>query len=371
MEWPKWENRASRLDRKERLVSRIYIVGAHSRSKTLGTYLRKIDPETEIEAYLVDNDEPNPDQIEGIPVIHFDEFTELNHEYAVYLGTRGVYHDVLTEKLNRMKMKKIIPVTPSLDMMLRNQYLKLYYQEKGRKLEKIDDYQIRHKSRIYVVKSIYDKPLKDQDAGAAFVTVLQVGAALTKERISELTDNDGDNISERNRQFCELTGLYWIWKHAEEDIIGLEHYRRHFLLPDDWRERMLDNDIDVILPTPLYVAPNVAQNYMERHIASDWIFMMEYVKEKDMKEYESMKAFFEGTGLYSPCNMFIMRRAVLHTLCEWMFPILFACAEHGGERMNSYQNRYPGFLAERLMTFFFEKNREQYKCVYADKSFLC
>ena len=65
-----------------------------------------------------------------------------------------------------------------------------------------------------------------------------------------------------------------------------------------------------------------------------------------------------------------MKREVLDALCTWLFPILFVCAEHGGERDDLYQNRYPGFLAERLITFFFEKNRDRYKMMYADKNFI-
>ena len=98
--------------------------------------------------------------------------------------------------------------------------------------------------------------------------------------------------------------------------------------------------------------------------------MLQYVKESKPENYDEMNRFFEETSLYSPCNMFIMRKEVLNELCEWMFPIIFACAEHIWEREDSYQKRYPGFLAERLMTFYFEKNREKYKVVYADKNFL-
>ena len=132
---------------------------------------------------------------------------------------------------------------------------------------------------------------------------------------------------------------------------------------------MKEREIDVILPTPLYVAPGIAQNYRERHTASDWEFMMDYIKKIYPDDYKEALTFFD-TNLYSPCNMFIMKKKVLDDLCAWLFPIIFICAEHGGEREESYQNRYPGFLSERLMTFFFEKNREKYRVVYADKNFL-
>lgn len=68
--------------------------------------------------------------------------------------------------------------------------------------------------------------------------------------------------------------------------------------------------------------------------------------------------------------MLIIRKHVLDELCSWLFPILFRVAEHGGQKEDAYQNRYPGFLSERLLTFFMEKHREKYNIVYADKNFL-
>lgn len=347
--------------------SGIYIVGAHSRARTLGVYLTKIEPGIKIKAYLYDNDESNTDSIEGVPVIRFDKNTVLETECPVYLGTRGVYHPVLTEKLKQMGMKKIIPVTPQLDMELRNRFLTLYYAEMGRSYDKFDD--ISESACIYVVRSVLDKPLQGEYQLSVFQKEIQVGAALTEDRICDLTDDTGENISERNRQFCELTALYWIWKNAKQNIVGLEHYRRHFLLQSDWYQKMKENDIDVILPAPLYVAPSIAQNYKDRHTVSDWDFMMDYLKRIYPEDYRKAVDFFD-TNLYSPCNMFIMKKEILDELCKWLFPILFVCAEHSREREDLYQNRYPGFLAERLMTFFFEKNRNQYKAVYADKNFL-
>lgn len=67
----------------------IYIVGAHSRARTLGVYLTRIEPDIRIKAYLYDDDEPNTDNIEGIPVIRISEDAMLETGYPVYLGTRG------------------------------------------------------------------------------------------------------------------------------------------------------------------------------------------------------------------------------------------------------------------------------------------
>lgn len=346
----------------------IYIVGAHSRSQTLGIYLTKLNPNLHIEAYLVDNDEINESSVNGVPVVHFNMDTKLNTSYPVYLGTRGIYHMALTEKLSHMGMQEIIPVTPTLDMDLRNKFLEKYFAEQGKTFDKLGN--LTSSVCIYVVRSIFDKQLEQSVYYlTAYEKEIQVGAELTEQRICSIVDNMGENISVKNRQFCELTALYWIWKNAKEDIIGLEHYRRHFILKDDWYAMMERNGIDVILPTPLYVNPSLAQNYKDRHIATDWEYMMRYLKSNYPEDYDGAAKFFDA-NLYSPCNMFIMRKTVLNELCEWLFPILFACGEYGGEREDVYQNRYPGFLSERLISFFFEKNGDRYKVVYADKNFL-
>lgn len=363
------------------MIHKFYIFGAHSRAQTAAFYIQYLYPGAKVEAYLVNNDEPNSARIDGVPVVKLEENTKLYCDYPVILGIRSIYHAAIQIELQKLGMRKIYPVTVELDLRLRNAYLKGYFSDMGRQFAKINNMDTlgeacnpvsrKIQSCIYVAKSIFDKPLQKEEALADYEKIIQVGAALTEERLEEhgVIDSSGDNISGRNRQFCELTGLYWIWKHADEDIVGLVHYRRHFLLPENWEERMQRFGIDVILPVPLYVTPSVEGNYRERHVSGDWDIMLDCLKQQSPSWFQRAKEVF-AENLYCPCNMFIMKREVLDALCAWMFPIIGSVAAQQGTRTDVYQNRYPGFLSERLMTLFFEMNREQYKIVYADKNFL-
>ena len=402
----------------------VYIFGAHSRAQTLAIYLKTLYKDIQVEAFLYNNDEPNPNEVDEIPVINISgydlsgknsgEVTAYNHteeasannnantispklqldtDNTVYLGVRSVYHKELISILENIGFKNIIPVTPALDMELRNAFLKQYFEKNNQKYIKIEDEALTELDNdsmtntvksapglnlsskidnigIYVIKSAFDSALSRNDYFTnAFEKDIQVGCALTSERVADICDNVGENISDRNKQFCELTGLYWIWKHAKEDIVGLEHYRRHFILPDNWKDILSENNIDVILPTPLYVHPSLANNYRDRHVKSDWEFMMGVVKELYPSMYESAMNYFEKTAIYSPCNMFIMKKAILDEYCDWLFPILFKCSDHIGQREDKYQNRYPGFMSERLLSFYFDFYKDKYNIIYADKDF--
>lgn len=83
-----------------------------------------------------------------------------------------------------------------------------------------------------------------------------------KEDLGYIGNNTGENISIKNPNYCELTGLYWAWKNLECEYIGLCHYRRYFahksksseledkkqaIFTKDDYERLLQR-YDVILP---------------------------------------------------------------------------------------------------------------------------
>lgn len=359
-------------------VTYIYIAGAHSRARTLKQYLEFANENIKVIAFLVDDMSDNPEIADEIPVKLITN--ELNTKLKVYIGTKGMNQNKLSEELMEVGFTDIVPLTVDFDRKLRNEYVREFYKNNGIKYCTIDDLNCRAANSkdnlrrcsgvIYVASSEFDKTLKDKYELAPYEKYIQVGTCLTNIRINNAVyDCNGENISNKNRQYCELTGLYWLWKNARNDYIGLAHYRRHFILPYNWCELMEMHNIDVILPVPLYVAPNISENFRERHAHNEWDYMMYYLKKEQPSEYDKVYKFFEG-NLYSPCNMLIARKEVLSDLCKWMFPIIDAVVANCGEEDNTYENRYPGFLSERLITYYFCGKGMNYNICYAEKNFL-
>lgn len=75
-----------------------------------------------------------------------------------------------------------------------------------------------------------------------YLVPVQVNSARAKTRMDMEHDDEGDNISLKNPEYCELTAQYWEWKNVDADYYGLCHYRRFlcFTPPTDavYNERL-------------------------------------------------------------------------------------------------------------------------------------
>ena len=147
-------------------------------------------------------------------------------------------------------------------------------------------------------------------------TPIHVGRALAREKMGRddsqfkwlcdnmIGDDTGDNISQKNPSYNELTAVYWAWKNYEKlgnpDYIGLMHYRRHFIFresPDVVEEvRGIDgNYFNRINYSPEMIAhlfdgcdfvahighvDEVYKHYRENHHIEDLDLAIEILKKK-------------------------------------------------------------------------------------------
>ena len=185
-------------------------------------------------------------------------------------------------------------------------------------------------------------------------------------------DNTGDNISSKNKNYCELTGLYWAWKNLDADYIGLAHYRRHFTLKKrgDKKQRPITRPElekllkknDVLLPKKrnYFIETNYSQ-YVHAHHEIDLTTTREIIAEK-YPEY--IKAYDESMNRTTGhrFNMFIMKRDKFDAYCEWLFDILFELEKRLD--ISDYSDndaRVFGFVSERLLDPWLETNHIAYK----------
>ena len=179
-----------------------------------------------------------------------------------------------------------------------------------------------------------------------YMVPIEVGAAGRSEFLYDLHDDSGDNISEKNEYYGELTGLYWIWKNSDlqpEDYIGFYHYNKHFDLNEsEITSKMKDNDFIVLY------------NKVEKFISlrHNQRFYDQVAEEYCPDFYRFFKEAIQPTdidNLYtSGGNMMITTKKNFDEYYSFLFPMLDRLKELTGEDDSSpYYKRYIAFFAEQ------------------------
>ena len=165
--------------------------------------------------------------------------------------------------------------------------------------------------------------------------------------------HDGDSIDAFNPTFCELTGLYYMWKHDTGDIVGLEHYRRYLSI--DGRNPVGEADIrrllekgDLLCSTVNYGTKSVGSFFMGMRMA-DWLFkyfaFLEVTEGKDFANF--CHRYIDGNR-HILGNIFIARRELLDKYASYLFKnmLTFQMAEMANHRV--IRKRVMGYIAEFL-----------------------
>ena len=226
---------------------------------------------------------------------------------------------------------------------------------------------------------------------------IAVGAALRDTPIpGAQPDDEGDNISAKNPQYCELTAQYWLWKNVEADYYGLCHYRRflsfsderfttftpdnreHVLVPeinpDSKRKYHLDDEagmraiiesVDIVAPQEQNLSriytPHGHKRSVYAHFAAhdhdlinvnDLDAMIAIVHERYPQYAADMDEYLSGP-MFRGFNCFVMRRELFFELCAYEFDVLSELERMVDLRTyDTTRARIYGFMAEIISSAF-------------------
>lgn len=203
---------------------------------------------------------------------------------------------------------------------------------------------------------------------------LLVGSFNKKENIGLIRDDSGENISEKNENYCELTGIYWIWKNSKEDIVGLCHYRRFLaknkLLKVNPNDYLSKNDIikdfadgvDIILPEKNYFTGKIISETSTAPNMDDMKIVEDIIKERYPEYLNDYKKFVNNNAAYL-CNVMVAKKNIFDKYCEWLFDILFETEKRMDKETyinDPYRKRMFGFISERLLNVWINHNERKY-----------
>lgn len=207
---------------------------------------------------------------------------------------------------------------------------------------------------------------------------MQAGRAISRDNLPYIAGDDtGDNISEKNKNYCELTCIYWAWKNLQADYIGLCHYRRYFAMnksKDKWQQ-IADGDYlkkqllcsNVILPKKRnYFIETTYQQYIHAHNKQDLDETEKIIKEYYPEYHTAFRKVMADTKGHR-FNMMIMRRDIFNSYCEWLFDILFKLEERLDiSDYSDYDKRVFGFVSERLLDVWVQTMEKEHNLKYTE-----
>lgn len=212
---------------------------------------------------------------------------------------------------------------------------------------------------------------------------IQVGVSLSGNKLEGMAyyDNEGENISDRNKSYCEMTAVYWAWKNVEADYYGLFHYRRYLsfapdtsdnpyagkafsTIPSALDELQLDEEYmrktieqyDLIVPRKDNTKATTGEaslydQYKNEHYIKDLDYCLDYARSHYDKIAPYVDVTHQSEAYY--CNMFIMKKELFDEYCTFMFDVLESFEKHNDiSGYNMQQYRVTGFIAERLTNIF-------------------
>lgn len=340
----------------------------------------------------------NPYEIDGIPVKRLSEWKpgEVSEgsqpEYYLVVAPE-THHPAITASLHSLRIEdsRIVLFTGELE----NQFMEAYYSSlpgcstvkkllaaKAGYAQETDKTAVQQPEsiladtdilRVFQAKCHVDRSLQNPVKTPFYVYPIQVGADLTEQIISELQDNQGENISRKNRNYCELTATYYAWKNCRAAYKGLCHYRRIFDIDGSQMRELMNRreEWDVILPYPSVHYPNISTQHLRYIREEDWQAMLRALEETAPDYFTACRQMVEsGEPYFYNYNMLIAKAEVFDDYSAFLFSVLERAEALTTPKGWERADRFAGYMGENLTTLYFLKNRDKLKILYAGKRWM-
>lgn len=365
-------------------TSEIVIFGAQGIA--LGAYraIKQVYPQKEIPCFVVSRRGMNAEALDGVPVLELEVYLNMistgsgnfTYDTEILIATPENVMSEIEELLENARLCNHTRLASD-----RWAELMRYENEKTGEFVPLESFSAgsaRADMELFMAKFYKDKKLASDYKMPEWITPIQVGAALTGERVAEITDAEGDSISAKNVNYSELTALYWVWKNRLEKndaagkdskYYGLVHYRRILELTEEDLYRLNSNDIDVVLPYPMPYLPDIHAHH-ERYLKPvDWEALLTALRELQPEYADKLPEIFEQQYLYN-YNIMAAKKEILRDYCRWLFPVLKRTEELSAPKGWERADRYIGYMGEDLVTLYFMVNRDKLKIAHKGCRFL-
>jgi hypothetical protein len=218
-------------------------------------------------------------------------------------------------------------------------------------------------------------------------------------------DDSGENISKKNREYCELTSLYWVYKNydlSQCSHVGFMQYRRHFIFKEDEfskskndfeaeafsikRYKTINPDyINAVGLTEGKILEYIHNydciipyygNLARAGVDSIWLDYAQQIPGLHIDDLCSLRKVFsekfpEDLKLFDEYLsqpkklmylMFILRKDIFMDYCRFLFDTLFSVERKIDSSLYTLNGRRTmGFLGEILYGYYFAKLKRNYQ----------
>lgn len=192
-----------------------------------------------------------------------------------------------------------------------------------------------------------------------------------------LRDNTGNNISNKNSSYCELTAQYWGAKNRTADVKGLVHYRRLFSngksnffksVSSKWKDVLTHQKLDELMQRYDMILPKKRNYYIEtlwsHYEHSHHIEGLEKTREVINEMFPEYLPYFDKHMKEKKGHMFnilIAKNDLFDSYTDWLMKVLNEVEKRVDiSNYSPSEQRIFGYISELLLDVWVEYNNINY-----------